>query len=67
VAQKVDSVKLHAYYEEHPDSYLEAAAKVFGCSTIAIFKARKRLGITRKKLNGMWKIALRSEKFFTIS
>ena len=47
--KKIDPVKLRAYYEQTPDSYLEEAAKEFGCSAPAIFKARKRLGITRKK------------------
>jgi len=43
---------LEAYtsiFEENPDSYLFEAAEAFGCSITAIFKARKRLGITRKK------------------
>jgi len=47
--KKIDPVKLMAYFEENPDSYLSEAAEVFGCSAVAIFKARKRLGITRKK------------------
>jgi transposase len=47
--KKIGLVKLHAYYEEHSDSYLEEAAKEFGCSITAISKARKRLSITRKK------------------
>jgi len=47
--KKIDPVKLAAYYKENPDSYLSEAAEVFGCSTTAIFKARKRLKITRKK------------------
>jgi len=47
--KKIDPVKLQAYYEQSPDSYLEEAAKKFGCSAPAIFKACKRLGITRKK------------------
>ena len=47
--RKIDPVKLLAYYEETPDSYLSEAAEAFGCSVVAIFKARKRLGITRKK------------------
>ena len=47
--KKIDPVKLLAYYGESPDSYLSEAAEVFGCSVVAIFKARKRLGITRKK------------------
>jgi len=47
--KKIDPVKLTAYYKENPDSYLSEVAKHFGCSTTAIFKAKKRLGITRKK------------------
>jgi transposase len=47
--KKIDPVEFMAYFEENPDSYLSEAAEVFGCSTTAIFKARKRLGITRKK------------------
>jgi len=47
--KKIDPVKLLAYYENNPDSYLNEAAEHFGCSSVAIFKAKKRLGITRKK------------------
>ena len=47
--KKIDPEKLLVYFEENPDSYLSEAAEVFGCTTVAIFKARKRLGITRKK------------------
>ena len=47
--KKIDPVKLEVYFEENPDSYLSEAAEVFNCSVNAIFKARKRLGITRKK------------------
>ena len=47
--KKIDPDKLTAYYKETPDSYLSEAAAAFGCSATAIFKARKRLGITRKK------------------
>ena len=47
--KKIDPVKLLSYFEETPDSYLCEAAEVFGCSVVAIFKARKRLGLTRKK------------------
>jgi len=47
--KKIDPVKLMAYFEENPDNYLSEAAERFGCSITAIFKARKRLGITRKK------------------
>ena len=47
--KKIDPVKLRAYYEENPDSYLHEAAAVFSCCINAISKARKRLNITRKK------------------
>jgi len=47
--KKIDPIKLAAYFEENPDSYLSEAAEAFGCSITAIFKAKKRLGITRKK------------------
>ena len=47
--KKIAPEKLLAYYEENPDSYLYEAAEAFGCSSTAIFKAKKRLGITRKK------------------
>ena len=47
--KKIDPDKLTAYFKETPDSYLSEAAVVFGCSINAIFKARKRLGLTRKK------------------
>jgi len=47
--KKIDPEKLLVYFEENPDSYLSEAAEVFGCTAVAIFKARKRLGITRKK------------------
>ena len=47
--KKIDPNKLLSYYEKNPDSYLSEAAEHFGCSTVAIYKAKKRLGITRKK------------------
>jgi len=47
--KKIDPKELLAYYEINPDSYLSEAAEVFGCSINAIFKVRKRVGITRKK------------------
>jgi len=47
--KKIDPVKLTIYYEENPDSYLSEAADAFDCSATAIFKAKKRLKITRKK------------------
>jgi len=47
--KKIAPDKLLAYYKENPDSYLSEAAEHFGCSITAIFKAKKRLDITRKK------------------
>ena len=47
--KKIDPVKLVAYYEDTPDGYLSEAAEAFDCSINAMSKARKRLGITRKK------------------
>lgn len=47
--KKVDPEKLKDYINEHPDAYLKEIAEVFNCSTTAIIKAFKRLGITRKK------------------
>ena len=47
--KKISPDELLAYYNENPDSYLSEAAEHFGCSTVAIFKAKERLKITRKK------------------
>ena len=47
--KKIDPGKLLAYYEQTPDRYLSEAANAFDCSITAIFKAKKRLGITLKK------------------
>jgi transposase len=47
--KKIDPDKLSAYVEEHPGAYLSELAEVFSCSDVAILKALRRLGITRKK------------------
>ena len=47
--KKIDPAKLKAYIKEHPDSYQREIAEVFNCSQVAVLKAFKRLGITRKK------------------
>ena len=47
--KKLDPEKLRAYVEEHPDAYLKEIGDAFGCSDMAVHKAFKRLGITRKK------------------
>lgn len=49
--KKINPEKLKEYIKEHPDSYIKETAEVFNCSTTAIIKAFKRLGITRKKDN----------------
>ena len=47
--KKLDPVKLRAYVDEHPDSYLREIAEAFNCSITGVFNALKRLKITRKK------------------
>jgi len=47
--RKLDPVKLKAYISENPDRFLHEIADVFQCSAVAVFKAFKRYGITRKK------------------
>ena len=47
--KKLDPVKLRAYINEQPDSYLREIAKVFNCSITGVFNALKRLNITRRK------------------
>ena len=48
-SRKVDPVKLEAYINAHPDSYLHEIAEAFNCHKTTIFYAFKRLKITRKK------------------
>ena len=47
--RKIDPQKLKIYVMEHPDVYLKEIGEVFGCSDVAVLKALRRLGITRKK------------------
>jgi transposase len=47
--KKLDPEKLKNYIKEHPDAYLKEIGAVFGCSDVAVMKAFRRLGITRKK------------------
>jgi transposase len=47
--KKVDPEKLEAYMQEHPDAYLREIAEVFQCTDMSIFRALKKLNITRKK------------------
>jgi transposase len=50
--KKLDPEKLKAYVGEHPDAYLKEIGDAFGCSGTAVFKALKRLKVTRKKKPG---------------
>jgi len=47
--KKIDPEKLRAYVEENPDAYQYEIAEHFGCVQNAVFKALKKLDITRKK------------------
>lgn len=47
--KKIDPEKLKAYVAEHPDAYQKEIAAYFNCSEAAVWKALKRLKITRKK------------------
>ena len=47
--RKIDPAKLKEYVEQHPDAYLKEIAEEFGCSDVAVFKALRRLKLTRKK------------------
>ena len=47
--RKIDPEKLKEYLKSHPDAYLKEMAEEFDCSEVAIFKALKRLKISRKK------------------
>lgn len=47
--RKITPSKLKEYVEQHPDAYLKEIAEEFNCSEVAIFKALKRLKISRKK------------------
>ena len=47
--RKVDPEKLKVVLAEKPDAYLRELADMFHCSTVAIYKRLKKLGITLKK------------------
>lgn len=47
--KKIYPEKLVKYIEQYPDAYLYEIAEEFNCSDVAIFKALKKLNITRKK------------------
>lgn len=45
----LDDTKLSAHVKAHPDATLTEIAEVFSVSHVAIWKALRRLNITRKK------------------
>lgn len=47
--KKIYPDKLVKYINENPDAYLSEIAQEFDCSHVAVLKALKKLGITRKK------------------
>ena len=47
--RKVEPKRLKEYLEQHPDAYLKEIAEEFSCSEVAIWKALRRLKLTRKK------------------
>lgn len=47
--RKLEPSALKEYVEQHPDAYLSEIGDEFGCSSVAVFKALRRLNITRKK------------------
>jgi transposase len=47
--RKIDPERLKDYLKQYPDAFLKEMAKEFNCSETAIFKALKRLKISRKK------------------
>ena len=47
--RKIDKKALKRAVETNPDAFLRELAKQFNCSTVAVFYALEKLGITRKK------------------
>jgi transposase len=47
--RKLAPDELLLYVEEHPDAFLTEIGEHFDCSDVAVGKALKKLGITRKK------------------
>jgi transposase len=47
--KKINKEALRKAVEEKPDSELAELAKLFNCSAVAVHKALKKMGITRKK------------------
>ena len=49
--KKIHLDKLVKYINENPDAYLSEIAQEFNCTHVAVLKALRKLGITRKKDN----------------
>ena len=49
--KKIYPDKLVKYINENPDAYLSEIAQEFNCTHVALLKALRKLGITRKKDN----------------
>ena len=47
--KKIYPDKLVKYINENPDAYLSEIAQEFNCTHVAVLKALRKLGITRKK------------------
>ena len=47
--KKLPPDELRAYVEAHPDAYLSEIARHFHCAIGSVWRALKKLGITRKK------------------
>ena len=47
--KKIYPDKLVKYINENPDAYLSGISQEFNCTHIAVLKALRKLGITRKK------------------
>jgi transposase len=47
--RKIDKEELRRAVAETPDAYLHELAQIFNCSSVAVFYALKKLGITLKK------------------
>ena len=56
--RKIDRDLLRSHVEEHPDLYLRERAAHFGVSTVAMWKAMRKLGYRKKKSDAIWSDAI---------
>jgi len=47
--RKIEPERLREYIGQNADAFLRELAAEFGCSDVAVIKALRRLGLTRKK------------------